>query len=186
MDKHTKKQAQDFLAHRDTGGNEKNQDPDQGMPKPQSHSKHQPQLQPHNLTLTPAPVSTGLTAGPKNKPLPELKLTAKNLAILNEQSSKKAAKTKTGESVCSDVRTHGVNTVFNQGAEVFLPPPPDTIGNIRAANFREYGREFRRLAEGNDVDALFKKFPSLGNPDTKGRMRAAVAVAALKEQGLYD
>ncbi|KAF5686340.1 hypothetical protein FCIRC_2896 [Fusarium circinatum] len=115
MDERTKKQVANCLARHDVHGGEKNQHHDQDEPKPQS--------QPQSTTAADtANLAERLLIEPKSEAIPELKLNSGNLAMLNEQLSRKA--TKNAKSVCSDAASHGATSGLSREASVYIPPSP--------------------------------------------------------------
>ncbi|RKK30533.1 hypothetical protein BFJ67_g15701 [Fusarium oxysporum f. sp. cepae] len=177
MDQRTEKQVADPPAQNDVDESEENQNPYQHKPKPQSQpqSQSQPQFQtqpqPHNLPSHSETASGTSEAAkrlppePNNKPISKLKLTVNNLTMLNRQTKNNASKP--GESVCSDVGTHGVNSSLSQEDQLFPPPPPDGVNRIR------------------DDDVTFKTYPSLAKVPKEG-CSADVASAALRAMGDCD
>ncbi|KAF5253914.1 hypothetical protein FANTH_1239 [Fusarium anthophilum] len=160
MDERTKKQVANCLARHDVRGDEKNEDPDQDEPKPQS----QPQS---TAAAGTANLAERLPIEPKSEAIPELKLTSDNLAILNQQLSRKASNSKKAKSVCSDAASHGAASGLSREASVYIPPPPSIPDPA------------------DENDWVLKKYPCLGRVSKKG-VSAAVAYAALREMGDCD
>ncbi|KAF5587311.1 endoglucanase IV precursor [Fusarium subglutinans] len=158
MDERTKKQVANCLARHGVHGDEKNQDPDQDEPKPQS--------QPQSTTAADtANLVERLPIEPKSEAIPELKLTSGNLAILNQQLSRKASKK--AKSICSDAASHGAASDLSREASFYIPPPPS-------------------VSDPADENAwVSKKYPCLGRVSKEG-VSAAIAYAALREMGDCD